>query len=346
MIKKVSYDKVMTWIEPSEPVPTLESTTMNTIELYMNVKNVDKKTAETAISKLTEIILKESPGLNPDEVIQMKLKTAGSDATGEKAKLLLVACGAYEDENQPKRLSHLKQFKDNPDKAISEGLVVLNEKNEPVAVENKEFYDEAKTRKNPNYGKPIPESMKRKAFFIDQSGKLLRGSGKFDGTPGEIAIITGKITENGFVSVYKKGYKVQSVLSPEEFFKSVDTALGSSPIAVGLESVWDQKNYADVALKGRVAAALETKTGGGMIVLTQAGMDDDVVGFADPESPVVPIISENLEKGMEAIVLGQVSKYIAKDGTDRKSIRVLAVVPNPASADLASVLSKLDNYDI
>jgi len=387
---KADYQRVISWLEPSEvqvtnsvvennATPELESEimseTIKSEELYAKIKNVTIDEAKTACDKLRKEIAKKLPGSSPEaieETLFMKLKTAGGQVQGDKADIVLVAVGPYVDKNMPKKLSALKKYKEDPSCAISaEGLervkanpgsldmskifVRLDENNNPVPIDNTQFYGNPPDpkRKNQNFLKDVPDDLKRDAIFLTSTGLCVQGSGKFDGEPGQIAHITGKINtdENGVITgvqVYKNGWKLDGVIEPTELWDSAYEALGTSPLSVPIENVWDVEKYKMVAVKGRISVATTTRggEGGAMIGITDIGLDEDVVGFADEKDENMKVLVDDIQKGMEAILFGTVNKYKAKDGSEKKNLNIIGCLVNPSSSDLASALDKVADIEI
>lgn len=385
---KADYQKVIDWLEPSEVQETNNaetnsasmecedmSETIKSEELYVKIKDVSIDEAKVACDKLRKEIKKRLPGADEEtieETLFMKLKTAGGQVQGDKADVVLVAVGPYVDKKMPAKLAAIKKFKEDPACGISADtltrwkldhkildpakvFVRIDENNNPVPIDNTQFYGNPPDPKRPNkhFLEDIEEDMKRDAIFLTSTGLCVQGTGKFDGEPGQIAHIVGKILtdESGVVNglqVYKNGWKLDGELPPEELWNEAYNALATSPLSVPIENVWDVDKYKMVAVKGRIVVATVTKDGkgGAMIGITDSGLDEDVVGFADENNEYLKSLVDNVQKGMEAILFGTVNKYKAKDGTDKKNLNLVGCLINPASSDLASALDKTSDIEI
>lgn len=384
---KADYEKVAGWLDDktespeSSEVPETNvsncrtSENMKSEELYAKIKEVSIDEAKVACDKLRKEIAKKLPGSDPEtieETLYMKLKTAGGQVQGDKADIVLVAVGPYVDKNMPKKLAALNKFKEDPSCGISaEGLervkanpgsldmskifVRLDENNQPVPIDNTQFYGNPPDpkRKNQNFLKDIAEDLKRDAIFLTSTGLCVQGTGKFDGEPGQIAHITGKLNvdENGVITgvqVYKNGWKLDGTIDAKELWSSTYDALATSALSVPIENVWDVDKYKMVAVKGRVSIATTTRggEGGAMIGITDIGLDEDVVGFADESDENMKAQVDNIAKGMEVILFGTVNKYKAKDGTDKKNLNIIGCLVNPESSALASALDKVSDIEI
>ncbi len=387
---KADYQRVISWLEPSEvrktdsvaennATPVLESETMSeTIkseELYAKIKDVTIDEAKVACDKLRKEIAKKIPGSSPESIEEhlfMKLKTAGGQVQGDKADIVLVAVGPYVDKKMPAKLSAIKKFQKDPACGVSAEtlakwkenhklldpakiFVRIDENNNPVPIDNTRFYGNPPDPKRPNkhFLEDIEEDMKRDAIFLTSTGLCIAGTGKFDGEPGQIAHIVGKVStdENGVVNgiqVYKGGWKLDGSIPPEDLWNEAYQALGTSPLSVPIENVWDVEKYKMVAVKGRITIATTTRggEGGAMIGITDIGLDEDVVGFADEKDEALKAFVDTVQKGMEAILFGTVNKYIGKDNTEKKNLNIIGCLVNPASSDLASALDKLADIEI
>lgn len=387
---KADYQRVISWLEPSEvqvtnsvvehnTTPELESETMSeTIkseELYAKIKEVSIDEAKVACDKLRKEIAKKLPGSSPETVEEhlfMKLKTAGGQVQGDKADIVLVAVGPYVDKKMPAKLSAIKKFKKDPSCGVSaESLakwkenhklldpskifVRIDENNNPVPIDNTQFYGNPPDQKRPNkhFLEDIETDLKRDAIFLTSTGLCVQGVGKFDGEPGQIAHIVGKVSVNpegviDGIQVYKNGWKLDGSVSPEDLWKEAYEALGTSSLSVPIENVWDVEKYKMVAVKGRITIATTTRggEGGAMIGITDIGLDEDVVGFADESDEAMKAFVDTVQKGMEAILFGTVNKYIAKDGSEKKNLNIIGCLVNPASSDMASALDKLSDIEI
>lgn len=382
---KADYEKVAGWLDdkPTESSEVREtnvsncrtSEIMKSEELYAKIKEVSIDEAKVACDKLRKEIAKKLPGSDPEtieETLYMKLKTAGGQVQGDKADIVLVAVGPYVDKNMPKKLAALKKFQEDPSCAVSNEsmtkwkenhtlfdpakvFVRLDENNNPIPIDNTQFYGNPPDpkRKNQNFLKDVSEDLKRDAIFLTSTGLCVQGTGKFDGEPGQIAHIVGKVStdESGVITgvqVYKSGWKLDGSIDAKELWSSTYDALATSSLSVPIESVWDVDKYKMVAVKGRVSIATTTRggEGGAMIGITDIGLDEDVVGFADESDEVMKAAVDNIAKGMEVILFGTVNKYKAKDGTDKKNLNIIGCLVNPDSSALASALDKVADIEI
>ena len=371
---KADYQKVVGWLD--EPTISSEvretdsvaednaksrSENMKSEELYAKIKNVSIDEAIAACADLRAKISAKLPGSSPEaieETLFLKLKTSGGEVKGDKADIVLVAVGPYVDKNFPKKQAALNLYKKDPEKALKEKSVRLDKSTSPatpVPIDSTEFYGNPPDPKRPNqnYLKDIGEDLKRDAIFLTSTGLCVQGTGKFDGEPGQIAHITGRVNtdESGIVTgiqVYKNGWKLDGSVDKKELWESTYAALAESSLSVPIEDIWDSEKYKMVAVMGRVSAATITKqgAGGAMIALTDIGLDEDVVGFADENNEFIKSQIDSIAKGMEVILFGTVNKYTAKDGTEKKNLNIIGCLVNPESSDLASALDKIADIDI
>jgi len=343
----------------SEVTVPIERENMKSEELYAKIKDCTIEEAKIKCKELRAKIKERMPELDAEkleETLFFKLKTSGTELQGDKTDVLLVAVGPFKDSNAIRKRSALKKYKETPEAAVKSNLVrVDKETREPIPIDDREFFGNPPDpkRKNPKFKEDLPEELKRDAVFITADGKCVIGNGKFDGTPGQYAHITGSVTETR-INVYKGGWKAYETIDAQALWDKALSVLEESDLSVPIESVYDVKPaegttyLPTVAILGRVSGAAITNQGSGspMIVLTDSGLDEDVFCFGEEsDEDLKSEIETKYEKGMEAIVFGQPNIYVDKTGATRKNIRMIGALINPGSSQLVSALSKIDDIE-
>lgn len=346
-----NYDSVSNWL--SEVPEPKEETDMKSEELFAKKKNVSIEEAKKACATIRKQIKDAFPESTPEEIeglLSLKINTSGGTVTGDKTDVTLVAVGPYKDLNLPRKKSALNKYRDNPEDAVNHHNVRLDENKQPVPIESTEYFGkegDPTRKKNPNYLKDIQDDVRREAIFVTSDGKhCVFGVGKFDGDPGDIASIVGRVTPDK-ITVYKKGWKVTEHLTAEKLWDRAYDALADSDMSVPIESVWDTEKNKVVAIKGNIAMAAVTRdgAGGAMFRITEAGLDEDIACFGDEADDYLKGLVDNLEKGMEVIAFGSVNKYTSKENEERKNINLIGMIINPRSSELAAALSKIPDID-
>ncbi|MCK9459912.1 MAG: hypothetical protein M0R80_09770 [Proteobacteria bacterium] len=328
-------------------------------ELYAKIKGIPAEDAKAAVDSIRKQIAERSPGKTPEEIekiLYMKISLAKRSG-GEKAKAVIVSITSYRDVNFPSKKHALNKYAENPQLALTEGLVRLDENRQPIPIYSKEFFDAKKTQKNPNFRKDIEEELKREGILLieDKSGDVfcVPFNGKLDANAGDNGIMTGKInkTDDGKLTkafIYKEGWEPKGTSDPQELWNTTYDILSNSDMSVPIESVFDNDPGTLVAVIGKVTSIKVTKDGAGgvMVGITDIGLADDIVGFADVSNEVIKEQSENIPRGSEVIMFGTVNKYKGRDGNENQNINLLGVLLNPSSSELSGALTAIDDIEI
>lgn len=330
-----------------------------TEQLYAKLKGISEDEAKAAVASLREKVKDKMPGKSSEQIeeaLYMKISISGKD-TGEKANLIMLALASPRDVNLPRKKGALKKYEDNPQSALKEKVVRLDSDGNPVAIDGREFF--GNDRKNHNYLKDIEEDIKVEGFALVKDEKTgtvecAPVQGKFfNASPGQTGKMSGRLMrdENQAVSkiiIYKDKWMPESSLDQTELWDTAYEVLGDSQLSVPIEAVFEKESNTPVAVKGKVTSAKLTKDGegGAMIAITDIGLDEDVVGFADQTNEVIKSQIDLLPRGTEIIMFGTVNKYTGKDDKEFKNINLIGFIVNPASTELAGALGALDDIDI
>ena len=304
----------------------------------------DKKEATEFINKVIATIKEKMPNAAPEtqeSVLLLKLDDILHGSSGDPYSGICIGCDKMEDSFRYQKDQALEAFKKDSNQAIMKGLIKMGEDGNPVPLDNREFLDKKETKKNNNFGKPLPTQMRRQMIFL-VDGKIVRAFGKEDPDIGKNYDFKATVTESGFFTLAKDSLKESKEQpTPTQLWDAVYSSAGNSDYVTALCDIVNAEKNSFVVTKGYVKHTTETSNGGAMIVLKDGDCDDGVVGFSASEEAKAVILHEVI-KGHEVITCGRVAKM--KDG--RTNVVTMGVIINPASVEVSAGLDALDDLSI
>lgn len=304
----------------------------------------DKKEATEFVKAVIAAIKKSMPTAAPETqeaVLMLKIDDILHGSGGEPFTGLCIGCDKMEDSYRFDKQKAEEAFKKDSNQAIMKGLAKMGDDGQPIWLDAREFLDKNKTKKNNNFGKPLPTQIRRQMVFI-VDGEIVRAFGKADPVIGKSYDFKASVSDTGYYSIAKDSLKeTPEQPSPEVVWDAVYRAAGSSKAVVALCDVKNVPKNAFIVTKGYVKHTAETSNGGAMVVLKDGDCDEGVVGFSASDE-ACGIINHEILKGQEVISIGRVA--IMKD--NRYNIVTMGIIPNPASSDISSGLDALGDLSI
>ena len=304
----------------------------------------DKKEATDFVKKVIAVIKEKMPTAAPETqeaVLMLKLDDILHGSSGESFTGLCIGCDRLEDSFRFDKQKCEEAFKQDSNKAIMKGLVRMGEDGNPVWLDSRQWLDKKETKKNTNFGKPLPTRMQRQMVFI-VNGEIIRAFGNMNPEIGKEYTFKATVSDSGYFSMAKDSLKETAAQpSPVTLWDAVYTAAGNSDAVVALCDIKNAPKNSFIVTKGYVKHTTETSNSGAMIVLKDGDCDEGVVGFSASDEACA-IINHEIVKGQEVISIGRVA--IMKDG--RFNIVTLGVIPNPASDLIVNGLDALDDLSI
>ena len=304
----------------------------------------DKKEATEFVKKVIAAIKEAMPNASPethDAVMLLKLDDILHGAGGDPFTGLCIGMDKMEDSYRFDKQQALESFNKDSNQAVMKGQVKIDETGQPIPLDTREWLDKKQTKKNNNFGKPLPTQLRRQmAFIVD--GKIVRAFGKEDPEIGKVYDFKATVTESGFFTVAKDSLKLSGTQpSPVDTWDWLYSAAGNSDYVTALCDVKNADKNTFVVTKGLIKHTAETSNGGAMIVLIDGDCDEGVVGFSASDEAQAVILHEVI-KGQEVIIVGRVAKM--KDG--RTNIVTFGCIPNPSSSDISKGLDALGDLSI
>ncbi len=315
-----------------------------------------KQIVEKLFLGIDKLMVNESDDAK-ELVASMKIREYISLQNTEKHEVLVLGVDDMKDANGYNKYLAREAYKANKTRALKEGIVRLatpeDLANIPKLVEDiagdkvvildsKKFLDDKKTMKNRKFGKPI-ETFERREAIVFFDGKIVRAFGKFDVKVGYVYYMFGAVNEKGFFNVNETpAPRMLEAVDDSKLWEAAYSALTSADNAFRLASVTEMDKGKTVLTKGYIKYVGSAGEDGKMIVISDDGVDDGVVGF----SACVDVASdmENLSIGMEAIIVGRTIKVKDRENPAIRhtGITVLGVIANPMAMQYSDVLGKLN----
>ena len=304
----------------------------------------DKKEATEFIKKVIATIKEKMPNAAPEtqeSVLLLKLDDILHGSGGDPYVGICIGCDKMEDSFRYQKDQALESFKKDSNQAVMKGQIKIDESGNPIPLDTREWLDKKETKKNNNFGKPLPTQLRRQMIFL-VDGKIVRAFGKEDPEIGKNYEFKATVTESGFFTLAKDSLKeAKEQPTPVQLWDAVYSSAGNSDYVTALCDIKSADKNAFVVTKGLVKHTSETSNGGTMIVLIDGDCEEGVVGFTASDE-VKAVIDHEIVRGQEVISCGRVAKM--KDG--RINVVTMGVIPNPTSTDISSGLDALGDLSI
>lgn len=304
----------------------------------------NKKEATEFVKKVITAIQAAMPNASTetqDAVVMLKLDDILHGSNGDPFTGICIGMSDIEDSSRYLKDKAIEAFKADSNQAIMKGQVKMDDNGKPIPLDTREYLDKAQTKKNNNFGKPLPTQLRRQMVFI-VDGKIIRAFGKEDPEIGKAYDFKATVSESGFFSIAKDSLKESATqLSAADLWGAVYSASGQSEFVTALCDVKSADKNSFIVTKGYVKHIAETSNGGAMIVLIDGDCEEGVVGFSG-SSETKELILHGTTMGEEVISIGRVTRQ--KD--DRFNISTLGIIINPASDAVVSGLDALKDISI
>jgi hypothetical protein len=327
--------------------------------IYVNqlvAAGMSEDAAKSGVSKLVTFINEKFSGENDEtkaNIASIKIREMISASRSEKYRVTVVAVGPVYDVNARSRKKAMDTYNDNPGLALSTGAVrevragtqnaeQAKDKTWILAIDTKEFWDEAKTKKNFGYNKPFPVRMTRNIVGVS-NGTVVSISGNLDLEPGKVYDIFGKVSEPSGVlyANTEPAPRLVETLSTSAFWDEVLNAAKISDIARDIDGVLDEETRGIVMVKGFIHAIGTDKNGG-----TTARLNNELgsgfTAFARGEQATRSL--ESAMVGSEAILVGTMRE--SSDPRYGKSMNCYNAIINPKSGStVAKALDEMKDFE-
>ena len=312
-----------------------EEVVMKIVESGITADKAEKKVKQ--IEDKIKVQLKNQDDKAIEVAINLAYSQILNSLSQEKVRGIVIGIGEKKDANDYAKRVALNAYKENAQRAISEGLVRVDEDETVVPLDTKEFFDEGKTKKNGNFGKPLATRMQRE-IVVAIENDIIRAFADVDVTLGDEYDIYGKV-KKPYMSV-SKNPKPRFIRTPNgtERWNTVYNSVGASQYAMSFNEMIDAKNNTFVITKAFVKGMGESDYGM-WVTLESDETTESVICNVAPD--IVEFVNANVEVGYEVIVVGSFSRFIGKDDAERKSVRVTGIIPNPSSALIADTLGDI-----
>lgn len=298
-----------------------------------------KKEAESKVKALYEKMSEMGIAEEDQDKLAKRKVLAFLSEPGESITGLCLGITEKKDANDYTKNQALEMYKKDKNMAVVKGIVRVEEDGTVTPLDSLRFFDEAQTKKNPNFGKPLKTRIQRSAMFLIE-GNLKTVFGDFDAVPGNEYTFKGTVKKDkDYISGARKFVVNREVMDPTDIFGMAMKACAESAFREDIENLPDLKKGAMVALIGEVSASGEKSNGGVWLRLMDLDTETFVICFAD-EGNSIP------EQFSTAIVIGKKGTMTDDDtGEETPLINTLAIVEDPSSVisyDTAELDSILD----
>lgn len=296
-------------------------------------------TVDTIVDRVSKAMKGESAE-DQDTVIRLKLNDILKGANAEKFRGLCIALDEMRDSLQYQKYLTLEAYKEDAARAIADKKVKVDG-DKIIPLDTREFFDEERTKKNKNFGKPLPTVMRREAYFLID-GKVVRTFGDFKAELGKVYDIFGTMNDKGILNVSKTPEirYVEAVKEKDLWEMVYNAASEAGDITVSLVDVKTLDKGTPVITKGYLQHMQVTSNGSTMIVLSDDEETEGVIGFTATEDLATE--AQTFQKGTELIVLGRVMQ----SGDRPKGLVITGAFKNPASKKISEYMKTLDDIEL
>lgn len=373
---KVSAEEIMQWLNPPSEdtsIASVRTVSPMTVDVKQVSKdfNVTEEVAKVALDELYTTVKKLLPGESDDvydyvvmQKIGEKFKTATSGGGLEYAKekgakefnVVVLGISKAKDQNEFNKRKCWTAFKEDPNAALTAGLVTLSAEKKPIPMDNKRTFDNGEA--NPNFGKPI--AYKRSVdMIVSMDGDIYLARGDVDGVhvgykttfyggvtmtskdkpmpyKGVIKVWKNAVEEDG---AYPNTWKVAEKLADTDYFKE-------------LHEVRELPSWGMFATKGYVQRIdvqdVNAKDGstykkGAVFV---SGSDDlKGIKFSTSYGPTVEYLNDasKVDEGDEVIVLGERQSFKNDKGEYIPYNVLIGIIKNDSGSNkFADALKKMN----
>ena len=303
---------------------------------------VEKKTATTTVDTIVDRVSKAMKGESAedqDTVIRLKLNDILKGANAEKFRGTCIALDEMKDSLQYQKYLAMEAYKEDAARAIADRKVQIDG-SKVIPLDTREFFDEERTKKNKNFGKPLPTVMRREAYFLID-GKVTRTFGDFKAELGKTYDIFGSLNDKGILNVNKSPeIRYVEAVKEKDLWDLVYNAATEDDMTVSLVDVKTLDRGTPVITKGYLQHVQVTSNGSTMIVLSDDEETEGVVGFTATDD--LATAAQSYTKGTELIVLGRVMK----SGDRPNGLVITGAFRNPASKKISEYMKSLDDIEI
>jgi len=314
---------------------------------------IDEKTATERVNKLiatvNEVMANESIEAR-NNVISIKIREMVHVAKADKFVITVVSAGPRRDSNDYKRNIAYRTYDEDPETALAQGLVrIVSEQTKDahkardgkyiVALDNRKYWDEAGTKQNYGYGKPLKVRMSREVICI-YNNLLLKAYGDIDVESGYEYEVIGRVNDATGALYINNEVAPKKLRHVADLYNVLYEAAKTSDMAFDVPGALDTDVKSTVFVQGYVLQVSAMSNGRHKIVLT-SGHGSEILVFPFDENAEKAI--KDTPIGCDAIVIG-----VIKEPTDERfnrSITAYNVVYNPKANATSKALDALKDYE-
>lgn len=308
---------------------------------YLIEKGYEEEKAATVVDKMIETMnkdgaLDEMTQERADMLIRSAIDKHFRRSSSDFVRGIVIGFGKMYDKNSKLKETALKTYADNPEYALSEGMVRLNEAGEPVALHYEEFIGKDKSIKNRLYGQEI-KPYNQRMIFVLVDGEVKAFS--IGDTPeiGREYKIFGTVNGRFINGVRRNGFIPMEPYTPEEIWEGLTGFAEDYEYTMSdVDMVQETDLKTPIVLVATVKNAGISKKGTTYLVLEDENSYDDLLCFGGNEWAIanIPMM---LTYGQEVFVYGTVSRL-----GDKNIVNVLGFYVNPMSKMYSDMIDDLD----
>ena len=297
---------------------------------------ISKADAERVMNELEQALTGVDNKIKARE-IKRKVNEIIRGANVERHNMTILTLTEASDANSIKKYAARKAFEQNSHEALATKLVRVEKAKtregkdytKIIALDTTEYFDgDARTKKNPNYGKDLPTVLQHSSLAIDENGEIvtLYNASK-DTKVNHSYAVPGK-RKDKYLTVKKNvAYTRESEYNAKELYDFVNDNVSMFNEAIGnIDELENLKGNMRVLLKGYISDI--GVTGGGTTKVILA--DDESVRNIScvATNKFIGDIMNGLVPSTEVIIFGKFNKFEI-DGREFSNIKVTGIIPNP-----------------
>ena len=307
---------------------------------YLIEKGYDEEKASAVVEKMCAVMNKEGA---LDEMSQERAEMLIRSAIDKHFRRsqtdfvrgVVIGFGKMYDKNRSIRETALTTYKENPEYAVSEGMVRVSPEGEPVALHYEEYIGKNKDIKNRLFGTEVKEYNQRMIYVLVDGEVKSFSSGDTPEIGREYKIfgtVNGKyingVTRNGFI-------KMEPYTSEEIWDGFTGFAEEYEFTMADVDQVQETELKTPVVIIASVKNAGISRKGAFYLVLEDEKSYEELLCFAGNEW--VASNGTMMSYGQEVFVYGTVNGL-----GDKNIVNVLGFYINPTSATYSGIIDEMD----
>lgn len=315
---------------------------------------IDKQTATSTVNSLIESVnevMKDDSIEAKQVVIGIRLRELIAASRSNKYVMTVVAVGPRKDSNDYKRNLAIRTYNQDPMTALSQGMVkIVNERTAGaikandgkyiVALDTRKFWDEAGTKPNNGFGKPLKVSISREILGIAEDGSLVKAYGDVDLEVGYQYELLGRVNEKTGALYINTEVKPKKLKAVADLYDALYNAAKNSEIATDIDGALQMDQRGTIIVQGNALRVSAMSNGKHKLTITGGyGSTLSVMPTDDASEKMI----SDVMTGADVLVIGNMRE--SKDPQFAPSLNAISVIANTKVNSIEKALEALRAKD-